>query len=193
MTIPASPRAAHESSVRACPECGESILTIARKCKHCGTWFETGTANAPSPNVPPRRDVVVGRTMSFGEAVASCFGQYATFLGRAPRAEYWYWQLFTMLVGLAAAILSILVLASNPESEVLGNAIMVIVQLPLWIPTWAVLVRRLHDTNRSGWWWLIALTIIGVIPLLIWFCEAGTDGENRYGPNPYHRRARGSR
>ena len=45
-------------------------------------------------------------------------------------------------------------------------------------------VRRLHDTDRSGWWYLIVLTIIGIIPLIIWFCTRGTIGENRFGPDP---------
>jgi hypothetical protein len=54
--------------------------------------------------------------------------------------------------------------------------------LGLALPGLAVTVRRLHDTNRSGWWYAIVLTIIGAIPLTIWFCEEGTQGDNKYGP-----------
>jgi uncharacterized membrane protein YhaH (DUF805 family) len=60
----------------------------------------------------------------------------------------------------------------------------VIVGLGLVLPSLAVGIRRLHDGNRSGWWWLIAFTIIGVIVLLVWFVQKGTTGENRYGPDP---------
>jgi len=55
--------------------------------------------------------------------------------------------------------------------------------LGLFLPSLAVAVRRLHDTNRSGWWYLIAFTIIGIIPLIIWFATRGTIGDNQYGPD----------
>jgi uncharacterized membrane protein YhaH (DUF805 family) len=54
----------------------------------------------------------------------------------------------------------------------------------VFLPTIAVATRRLHDTNRSGWWQLIGLTIVGLIPLLIWTVQDSDAGPNRYGPNP---------
>jgi uncharacterized membrane protein YhaH (DUF805 family) len=60
-----------------------------------------------------------------------------------------------------------------------------IVALALLIPSWAVLVRRLHDTNRSGWWWLLVfIPIIGWIILIVFLASEGTPGPNRYGPSP---------
>jgi uncharacterized membrane protein YhaH (DUF805 family) len=58
-----------------------------------------------------------------------------------------------------------------------------IVNLALLLPSLAVAARRLHDTNRSGWWMLISLTIIGLIPLIIWLASKGNDQSNEYG-NP---------
>ena len=57
--------------------------------------------------------------------------------------------------------------------------------LALLLPNLAVLVRRLHDTDRSGWWyWIILVPLIGGILVLVWFCSRGTDGGNRYGADP---------
>jgi len=56
--------------------------------------------------------------------------------------------------------------------------------LALFIPSTAVMVRRLHDTGRSGWWYWIILTIIGIIPLIIWLASEGDKGENGFGPAP---------
>ena len=53
-----------------------------------------------------------------------------------------------------------------------------------FLPGLAVAVRRLHDIDRTGWWFLIALTIIELIVLLVWACQKGTTGPNRYGPDP---------
>jgi len=52
------------------------------------------------------------------------------------------------------------------------------------LPTIAIGVRRLHDIDRTGWWWLIVLTLIGAILLFIWACMKGTTGPNRYGSDP---------
>ena len=54
----------------------------------------------------------------------------------------------------------------------------------LLLPSLAVAARRLHDIGRSGWWILIAFTVIGIIPLLIWYVTNAKDDENIYGPNP---------
>jgi uncharacterized membrane protein YhaH (DUF805 family) len=59
-----------------------------------------------------------------------------------------------------------------------------VVSLGLFLPSLAVAVRRLHDIDRTGWWILIAFTIIGIILLIVWDCIKGTTGPNRYGPDP---------
>ena len=62
---------------------------------------------------------------------------------------------------------------------------MLIVTLAMLLPTLAVGVRRLHDTDRSGWWLLIAfIPLVGIIVLIIFFVHKGTTGPNRFGPDP---------
>lgn len=119
--------------------------------------------------------------MSFGEAVRTCFRKYATFTGRAGRSEYWWWVLFYVLVIFAVGLVgSPGDAASDGLYGLLG-----IVWLALFIPTLAVFVRRLHDTNRSGWWWFIGLIpFVGSIVLLVFVLEAGSPGPNKYGPPP---------
>ncbi|WP_448586793.1 DUF805 domain-containing protein [Thermaurantiacus sp.] len=115
--------------------------------------------------------------MGFEAAVRRVFGKYADFSGRAPRSEYWWWQLFTLL---AAAALSVAdtALFSVPF---LGP----VFSIGILLPSLAVSVRRLHDLDRSGWFLLIALIpLIGALVLLVWFVSRGTGGPNRFGPDP---------
>jgi uncharacterized membrane protein YhaH (DUF805 family) len=117
--------------------------------------------------------------MGFGEAISSGLSKYATFSGRAPRSEYWYWTLFAIILSIIAAVIDAVVFPRMGLKPV-GT----IVSLGLLLPGIAVSVRRLHDLDRTGWWFLIAFTIIGLILLLIWDCMKGTTGPNRYGPDP---------
>jgi uncharacterized membrane protein YhaH (DUF805 family) len=118
--------------------------------------------------------------MNFSEAIRSGFQNYVGFSGRAARSEYWYWQLFFCLVGIASALID---LALFPSLNV--SPINTLAELALLLPTLAVSVRRLHDLDRIGWWLLIVLIpLIGAIWLLVWFCTRGTVGPNRFGPDP---------
>jgi uncharacterized membrane protein YhaH (DUF805 family) len=102
--------------------------------------------------------------------------KYAVFSGRARRKEYWYFVLFNFII---MVILSIIDQAIN--SAILST----IYSLAVLIPSIAVTVRRLHDTNRTGWWVLIGLIpLIGLIVLLIFTVQGSQKGENQYGPNP---------
>lgn len=120
--------------------------------------------------------------MGFLEAVRQClFRKYADFRGRASRAEYWWFFVFGVSVNVAAAGTGIRPLAY-------------LVTVLLVVPQMAVTVRRLHDTNRSGWWvllylagWTLGVGFWGLIPglVMLWFmARKGDAGENRYGPNP---------
>jgi uncharacterized membrane protein YhaH (DUF805 family) len=102
--------------------------------------------------------------------------KYAVFSGRARRKEYWYFVLFNLII---VIILSII-------DQVIGSAVLsTIYSLGVLIPSIAVAIRRLHDTNRTGWWLLIWLIpIIGWIVFIIFMVLDSQKGENQYGPNP---------
>lgn len=115
--------------------------------------------------------------MNFQEAIKSVLNNYANFRDRAPRSEFWYWNLFTFLLNMATSILDGMIFGMPLLNPISG--------LALLIPSIAVTVRRLHDVDRSGWWMLIAITIIGLLfPLLYWYCKKGDAGVNRFGANP---------
>ena len=119
--------------------------------------------------------------MNFPEAILSAFRNYANFSGRAARSEYWYWALFCSLGNILTKSMTNVALDGPHPSHPLNLLFLLVILLP----TYAVVVRRLHDINRSGWWILIELTIIGIIyPMLFWKCTKGTEGENRFGPDP---------
>jgi uncharacterized membrane protein YhaH (DUF805 family) len=113
--------------------------------------------------------------LDFVEAIRSGFRNYATFSGRAPRSEFWYWTLFAAIATAAANMI---------DSVLFIGLVSPLVSLLLLLPGVAVSVRRLHDLDRSGWWLLLTLTGIGIILLLIWDCMRGTPGPNRFGPDP---------
>jgi uncharacterized membrane protein YhaH (DUF805 family) len=114
--------------------------------------------------------------MTFGQAISSCYSNYATFSGRASRSEYWFFQLFHCLIVLIGCVT---IFAG------IGVAILVVSALVNFLPSLSVLVRRLHDTDHSGWWfWINLIPIVGVIILLVLLCTRGTWGENRFGHDP---------
>lgn len=127
--------------------------------------------------------------MSFVDAVRSGFNNYANFSGRALRSEYWWWVVFVWIAGVVARILDSVLGLSIYQTTASGfeqsaGPIAAIVGLALIIPGLAVLVRRLHDTDHSGWWfWLVIIPIIGWIVLIFFLASAGTPGPNRYGPS----------
>ena len=115
--------------------------------------------------------------MNFLEAIQVCLSKYATFHGRARRSEYWWFALFNLIVSVIAAIID--------QALGGGQIFQVVVSLALFLPSLAVAIRRLHDTNRSGWWILIGLIpLVGFIILIVWFCTDSAPGDNNYGPYP---------
>ena len=117
--------------------------------------------------------------MDIQTSIKTCFNKYATFSGRASRSEYWFFVLFGFLGAIVAIIIDVMILGYSIESEY--TPINSIFSLVLIIPSTAAACRRLHDVNKSGWWQLIAITIIGIIPLIIWFAKEGTKKNNSHG------------
>jgi uncharacterized membrane protein YhaH (DUF805 family) len=110
--------------------------------------------------------------------------KYADFNGRARRKEYWMYQLFNVLVLLVLYIPSILIAVAT-EIPALASLLPLLYILGVLLPTIAVSVRRFHDQDKSGWWYLLALIpSVGSIILIVFMCLEGTPGPNQYGPNP---------
>jgi uncharacterized membrane protein YhaH (DUF805 family) len=113
--------------------------------------------------------------MNFGEAISAGFSNYVNFSGRASRSEFWFWILFGVIFSIIA----------NVIDAVIGiPVISAVVALALLLPNISISVRRLHDIDRTGWWFLLVLTVIGSILLIVWACFKGTSGPNTYGPDP---------
>ncbi|MXQ09302.1 DUF805 domain-containing protein [Alphaproteobacteria bacterium GH1-50] len=117
--------------------------------------------------------------MSFTEAVRTCFRKYITVSGRARRAEFWWFALFYLIVG---AVLNAIDLSLfGPDTALLSP----IFGLVMFVPSITVAVRRLHDRDMSGWWWLLNfIPLIGTLILLVIYMLPGTNGANRFGPDP---------
>lgn len=118
--------------------------------------------------------------MTFSEAIkTSLVNKYATFSGRATRSEYWYVVLFGYLLALLIVFLGMII--DSPELII---GLSTVLSLILLVPGLAVCIRRLHDTGRSGWWYLLVLIpYIGAFALLIIFCLKSSE-DNKYGPKP---------
>ena len=120
--------------------------------------------------------------MGFFGAIRSCFSKYATFSGRAPLSEFWLWYLFQLLIMFGLGVLIGFDFSYFPRNFLVLVGIIFGIE---FLPTLAVSVRRFHDMNRTGWWVLIGLVpYIGSIVAFFWYMFPGTDGENRFGPNP---------
>ena len=154
--------------------------------------------------------------MGFGEAIGSVFRKYAVFAGRARRSEYWYFALFGVLVSIPAAILDKIF---APQQD--NGPFSAVLSLVLLLPQLSVTVRRLHDTDRSGWWLggfalyatgalmlgmmlifgpagrgttgplpqiVVTALAFGALGYAVWLFVLsvlnGTEGPNRYGPDP---------
>ena len=158
--------------------------------------------NGLYPNAPAR---------GFGEAISVCFNKYVTFSGRASRSEYWYFVLFSFLIGLATVVVDMAIFGTDNDLSPINT----LASLALLLPSLSAGVRRLHDTNRSGWWiggFYIGLVgfigVIGIIAaanpyaddvifgffavfgigaliysivLVVFFCQRGSPGPNRFG------------
>ena len=118
--------------------------------------------------------------MNFTQAIKSGFSNYVKFSGRAIRSEFWFWQLFVFLTILAIAVVGGIIAAINPN---VGFGIMLvgmlIAVLGFLVPGLAVTVRRLHDSDKSGWFILltfIPFLAIGTICLIVFGCLPGTPG-----------------
>ena len=107
--------------------------------------------------------------------------RYFEFGGRTSRAQFWLFILFYIIIMIIAVIIDSFVLGWQ-EGQGIPILVMIVALVHL-IPSLSAGVRRLHDTDRSGWWWFINFVpIIGPVWLIVLYCFAGTPGSNRFGP-----------
>ena len=135
--------------------------------------------------------------MNMMTAVETVYSKYATFSGRARRAELWWFVLFSFIVNLVLSFIDSALFGTVVESGSLSGGdfsyqsqtdtpiLSGIFGLASLIPSIAVGVRRLHDINKSGWWILISLIpVVGFIIMIVWYATGGDKGANRFGPDP---------
>ena len=160
-----------------CAVCGRILADGATRCASCGARAAVAeptepfayTADTAGSRREPKPDGAF-------EWYLRAFSKFAELDGRATRSEYWYFFLMNIVVSVGLAVLGDLV-----RSPWLSGLYV----LAALVPSFTVMVRRLHDTGRSGWWWLISfLPLIGGIVLLVFFVQDSDPGPNAYGPNP---------
>jgi uncharacterized membrane protein YhaH (DUF805 family) len=148
-----------------CSKCGIEIPNTANFCSGCGARI----AGLPPPQGASISKSIPVQQVTFGKAIEICFAKYASFSGRASRPEFWWFYLFTTLLTWGATLVDT------------SDFVYIILSFALLLPIVAAGARRLHDTGRSGWWQLLALTVLGAIPLVVWLASKGSEQDNRYG------------
>lgn len=123
--------------------------------------------------------------MTFTEALKSVFRKFVSIDGRASRAEYWWFMAFVTGMFLLLDGLGALLFGHIPGQNymILSGIFALLVMFPLI----CVSIRRLHDRDLRGWWFLFSFTGIGGLVLLVIYCLKGTPGPNRFGPDPLER------
>jgi uncharacterized membrane protein YhaH (DUF805 family) len=114
------------------------------------------------------------RNVGFVEAFQLAFKNYALFSGRSSRGAFWFWVLWTLIVSAVLGGVDSLLFGQVGYLQGLWNLLTL-------IPGLAIGARRLHDVNRSGWWQLIGITVIGLLVLLYWFIKPGQEQTNDFG------------
>ena len=120
--------------------------------------------------------------MSMVDAYKAMWKNYAKFSGRARRSEYWWVILAQTLISTAFSLIN---MAADSVLGAVANVVISVYGLATLIPMISLTVRRLHDIEKSGWWYLLnCIPCIGSIILIVFFCKEGTAGSNRYGDDP---------
>ena len=161
-----------------CPFCGKISEAPAQyvgqedKCPFCGKWFRL-VAMSDAPASKP----------NYLMYYLGMFRQYFGFRGRTRRREFWWAFLFNTIVSVGVAFLDGFVFSGYDGREYRGLLILIYL-LVSFLPLLAIQVRRLHDTNKSGWWVLLFPMPVLNIAYLVWLATDGDKGDNRFGKDP---------
>tara|TARA_B100000902_G_scaffold248393_1_gene235081 strand:+ start:443 stop:877 length:435 start_codon:yes stop_codon:yes gene_type:complete len=123
-------------------------------------------------------NVPIERQVGFVESLQLFFKNYKDFDGRSGPSAYWYYMVWSLIIGALLSYLEASAMDISLEDASLLNNLFTLITV---IPSIALSCRRLHDIDKSGWWLLISLTIIGIPVLIYWAIKAGDRQENRYG------------
>ncbi|MDR2554799.1 MAG: DUF805 domain-containing protein [Fibromonadaceae bacterium] len=161
-----------------CSKCGTEVSEEVKFCSKCGNDLQAASSASS--------DSEQAGNLSLWEYYIKVIKNYVNFKGRARRKEYWGFFLFNFIIGIALAFFGGVISGIAGDDEgTLGVVLYYLYIFATALPGIAVLIRRLHDTGKSGWLWLLAfIPIVGVIIILIWTCTNSQSGENKYGPNP---------
>ena len=128
--------------------------------------------------------------MTFIESIKTCFKKYITIKGRAPRSEYWWFQaMFAPLFLFVVIVSEAENLESTSELIIWCYLLCFVIVILSLIPIITVTIRRFHDTNKSGWYFLLGfIPLVGSLIVTVMMIPEGTKGKNKYGPNPLIKR-----
>lgn len=174
-----------QSKTMICSVCQRKIDDSSTVCPVCGKRLAPSRQSAPPPVSPsPSGPSESGNChgsgsaptggMTFGRAIGTCFFKYFDFSGRASRAEFWYWCLFTALCGSACLLLEL-------------EGFYVLYSFAVCFPGLAVAARRMHDSGHTGWNCLWIFTGIGAFYVLHLYLKPTETVPNKYGPPPQSR------
>ena len=124
----------------------------------------------------PKVNVPANRQVNFWQAFVLFFINYFEFSGRSSAGAYWYFALWSFLLVILSAVMD---LTFDLVDKYLNFSNLF--SLVTLLPGISLSVRRLHDINRSGWWLLLSITLIGLVPVIYWACQRGDRVENDYG------------
>ena len=119
--------------------------------------------------------------MTFSDAIKTCLAKFIDFKGRASRTEFWWFYLFVVLMSWGMGLVTGVQTLTNSDAQPFYEISQFLFNFVCSIPVISAGSRRLHDVNKSGWWQLLGLTIVGLIPLIIWLSSNSNETENYYG------------
>ena len=126
------------------------------------------------------------KSIGFADAIRICVKEkYAHFEGRATRSEFWYFYLFTLIISVPYDMAMIFRSFGLEVAAMISGGLYIIFCLALLLPQLGVTIRRLHDTGKSGWYWLIVLIpIAGIFIFIAQLIKPSSPEDNKYGPAP---------